>query len=64
VGMFRGADAYVAHNADFERSFLGALLGAAHWVCHLQDRAVDLAGRSRIPTSLRYRPGFATIQRR
>lgn len=33
IRLFRGADAYVAHNADFERSFLGPLLGEATWVC-------------------------------
>jgi exodeoxyribonuclease X len=34
VGMFRGADAYIAHNADFERSFLEELMGGgALWVC-------------------------------
>jgi exodeoxyribonuclease X len=31
--LFKDADAYVAHNADFERSFLGPLLGDATWVC-------------------------------
>ena len=30
---FKGADAYVAHNADFERSFLERHLGAAKWIC-------------------------------
>jgi exodeoxyribonuclease X len=33
VNLFRGADAYVAHNADFERGFLEPLLGEATWVC-------------------------------
>jgi exodeoxyribonuclease X len=31
--MFQGADAYVAHHADFERSFLGERFGDAAWVC-------------------------------
>jgi exodeoxyribonuclease X len=30
---FLGADAYVAHNAEFERSFLGEHLGDVTWVC-------------------------------
>jgi DNA polymerase III epsilon subunit-like protein len=33
LDQFRGADAYVAHNADFERSFLERLLGDAPWAC-------------------------------
>jgi len=33
IHLFRGADAYVAHNADFEQSFLGPRLGEATWVC-------------------------------
>ena len=33
LDQFKGADAYVAHNADFERSFLERLLGDALWVC-------------------------------
>ena len=33
LDQFRGADAYVAHNADFERSFLERLLGDALWAC-------------------------------
>jgi exodeoxyribonuclease X len=31
--MFQGADAYVAHHADFEQSFLGEHFGAAIWIC-------------------------------
>jgi exodeoxyribonuclease X len=31
--FFQGAQAYVAHNAEFERAFLGAHLGEALWVC-------------------------------
>lgn len=31
--MFQGADAYVAHHADFELSFLGEHLGDATWIC-------------------------------
>ena len=33
IHLFRVADAYVAHNADFEQSFLGPRLGEATWVC-------------------------------
>jgi exodeoxyribonuclease X len=33
VHLFRGADAFVAHNADFERSFLGPVLGNPTFVC-------------------------------
>jgi exodeoxyribonuclease X len=33
LAFFRGADAYVAHNCDFEKSFLGEHLGDAQWVC-------------------------------
>ena len=33
LAFFRGADAYVAHKADFERAFLGEHLGDAVWVC-------------------------------
>jgi exodeoxyribonuclease X len=60
VGMFRGADAYVAHNADFERSFLGPLLGEANWVCTYKT-ALRLwpALLSHSNQALRYRLGFA-----
>src|SRR5262245_2393614 len=33
LDQFRGADAYVAQNADFERSFLQRRLGDALWAC-------------------------------
>lgn len=33
IGRFKGADAYVAHNCDFERSFLGNYLDPATWIC-------------------------------
>ena len=33
LDQFKGADTYVAHNADFERSFLAHLLGDALWAC-------------------------------
>ena len=33
INRFKGADAYVAHNCSFERSFLGSHLGDAIWVC-------------------------------
>jgi exodeoxyribonuclease X len=60
VGMFRGADAYVAHNAAFERSFLGPLLGEVHWVCTYRTALriwPDLLSHSN--QALRYRLGFA-----
>jgi DNA polymerase III epsilon subunit-like protein len=33
IDRFKGADAYVAHNCSFERSFLGPHLGDTMWVC-------------------------------
>ena len=33
IELFRGADAYVAHNCNFERSFLERYLGDTVWVC-------------------------------
>lgn len=33
IGKFTGADAYVAHNCEFERSFLEHYLGHATWIC-------------------------------
>jgi len=33
IDQFKGADAYVAHNAEFEQAFLGDRLGDATWVC-------------------------------
>ena len=33
IDRFKGADAYVAHNCDFEHSFLGDYLGQATWIC-------------------------------
>lgn len=33
IEEFKGADAYVAHNAAFERSFLDDMLGRPTWVC-------------------------------
>lgn len=33
IDHYKGADAYVAHNADFERSFLAPYLGDATWIC-------------------------------
>jgi exodeoxyribonuclease X len=59
VGLFRGADAYVAHNADFERSFLGPLLGEPTWVCTYKCALriwPDLLSHSN--QALRYRFGF------
>lgn len=60
VGMFRGADAYVAHNADFERAFLGPLLGEAHWVCtYKTGLRIWPDALSHSNQALRYRLGFA-----
>jgi exodeoxyribonuclease X len=59
VGMFRGADAYVAHNADFERAFLGPLLGEAKWVCTFKAAVriwPELPAHNN--QALRYRFGF------
>jgi exodeoxyribonuclease X len=56
---FRGADAYVAHNADFERSFLERLLGDALWACTYKCALriwPDLLSHSN--QALRYRLGF------
>ena len=33
IDRFKGADAYVAHNCEFERSFLGTYLGETTWIC-------------------------------
>ena len=59
VHLFQGADAYVAHNADFERAFLEALLGEALWVCTYKCALriwPDLLSHSN--QALRYRLGF------
>jgi exodeoxyribonuclease X len=59
VELFRGADAYVAHNANFERSFLGPLLGEAQWVCTYRCALriwPNLPAHSN--QALRYRLGF------
>jgi exodeoxyribonuclease X len=57
--QFKGADAYVAHNADFERSFLEHLLGDALWACTYKCALriwPDLLAHSN--QSLRYRLGL------
>jgi exodeoxyribonuclease X len=59
LDQFRGADAYVAHNADFERSFLERHLGDALWVCTYKASLriwPDLLSHSN--QALRYRMGF------
>ena len=59
IHLFRGADAYVAHNADFEQSFLGPLLGEATWVCTYKCALriwPDLLSHSN--QALRYRLGL------
>lgn len=33
IERFKGADLYVAHNADFDRKFLDPILGSASWIC-------------------------------
>lgn len=33
IGVFKGADIYVAHNAAFEKSFLTRYLGNVKWLC-------------------------------
>jgi DNA polymerase III epsilon subunit-like protein len=56
---FKGADAYVAHNADFERSFLERHLGDAKWVCTYKCALriwPDLLSHSN--QALRYRLGL------
>ena len=59
LDRFKGADAYVAHNADFERSFLQHLLGDALWACTYKCALrvwPDLLSHSN--QALRYRLGF------
>ena len=61
IDQFRGADAYVAHNADFERAFLAHLLGNALWACTYKCALriwPDLLSHSN--QALRYRLGFAS----
>jgi exodeoxyribonuclease X len=62
VPMFAGAQAYVAHNAEFEQAFLGEHLGGdALWVC---TRKCALRVWPDFPVhsnqALRYRLGFAS----
>jgi exodeoxyribonuclease X len=59
--QFRGADAYVAHNADFERSFLDRHWGNALWACTYKCALrvwPDLLSHSN--QALRYRMGFVS----
>jgi exodeoxyribonuclease X len=59
LDQFRGADAYVAHNADFERSFLQRHLGDAVWACTYKSALriwPDLPSHSN--QALRYRLGL------
>jgi exodeoxyribonuclease X len=59
LDRFKGADAYVAHNADFERAFLQHLLGDALWACTYKCALriwPDLLSHSN--QALRYRLGF------
>jgi exodeoxyribonuclease X len=59
LDQFTGADAYVAHNADFERSFLQHLLGDALWACTYKCALrvwPDLLSHSN--QALRYRLGL------
>jgi exodeoxyribonuclease X len=58
--IFQGADAYVAHNAEFERTFLGKHLGDVPWVCTYKCALrvwPDFPSHSN--QSLRYRLGLA-----
>lgn len=50
IEPFKGADAYVAHNCSFERSFLERYFGDVLWVCTYN--APSDSGRTcrRIPT--------------
>lgn len=36
IERFKGADAYVAHNAEFEQSFLREHLGDVRWLCTMK----------------------------
>jgi exodeoxyribonuclease X len=59
LDQFKGADAYVAHNANFERSFLERLLGDALWACTYKCALriwPDLLSHSN--QALRYRLGL------
>ena len=61
LDQFRGADAYVAHNADFERAFLEHLLGEALWACTYKSALriwPDLLSHSN--QALRYQMGFVS----
>src|SRR5262245_6475290 len=61
LDQFKGADAYVAHNADFERSFLEHLLGDTLWACTYKCALriwPDLLSHSN--QTLRYRLGLAS----
>jgi hypothetical protein len=65
IHLFRGADAYVAHNADFEQGFLGPLLGEATWLCTYKCALriwPDLPAHNN--QALRYRLGFVNPLRR
>ena len=44
IDQFKGADAYIAHNCAFERSFPREVHGRRHLGLHLQMRATGLAG--------------------
>ena len=60
LAFFQGADAYIAHNAEFEQSFLGKHLGEASWVCTYKCALrvwPDLPAHSN--QALRYRLGLA-----
>jgi exodeoxyribonuclease X len=59
--IFQGADAYVAHQADFEQAFLGKYLGEATWVCTYKCALrvwPDFPSHSN--QALRYRLGLAS----
>jgi exodeoxyribonuclease X len=59
INQFRGADAYVAHNCAFERSFLDRHMGEVTWVCTYKCALrvwPDLAAHGN--QALRYHFGF------
>src|SRR5262245_41157216 len=57
--MFQGAQAYVAHKAEFEQAFLGEQLGDALWVCTWKCALrVWPDAKSHSNQALRYRLGL------
>ena len=52
--LAQNADAFIAHNASFDRSFVGERLGAQPWICSMDDVAwsVPLPSKSMIALAL------------